>query len=60
MFLPPTHLAVVAGHGEQSNGAVGAAAVADGRHVSVPHDWHGGQPLAGGVRVRDSVALPGR
>lgn len=46
------------GHGEQSNGAVGVAAVADRGHVSVPHDWHGGQPLARGVR--DGVALPGR
>lgn len=47
-------------HGEQGNGAVGVAAVADGGHVSIPHDWHGGQRLAGGVRVRDGVALPGR
>lgn len=53
-----THLGVMVGHGKQSNGAVGVAAVADGGHVSVPHDWHGGQRLARGVRVRDAVALP--
>lgn len=47
-------------HGEQGNGAVGVAAVADRGHVPVPHDWHGGQRLARGVRVRDGVALPGR
>lgn len=56
-----THLAVLVAHGEQSNGAVGvAAAVANGGHVPVPHDWHGGQRLARGVRVRDGVALPAR
>lgn len=55
-----THLAVVIGHSEQGNGAVGVAAVADGGHVSVPHDRRGGQLLAGGVRVRNGVALPGR
>lgn len=59
-LVSSTHLAVVVGHGEQSNGAVGVAAVADRRHVSVPHDWHAGQRLARGVRVRDGVALPGR
>lgn len=56
-----THLAVLVAHGEQSNGAVGvAAAVANGGHVPVPHDWHGGKRLARGVRVRDGVALPAR
>lgn len=55
-----THLAVMVGHGQQSNGAVGVAAVADGGHVPVPHDWHGGQCLARGVRVRDGVALSAR
>lgn len=48
------------GHGQQSNGAVGVAAVADGGHVPVPHDRHGGQRLARGVRVRDGMALPAR
>lgn len=55
-----THLAVVIGHGEQGNRAVGVAAVADGGHVSIPHDRHGGQRLAGGMRMRHGVALPGR
>lgn len=48
------------GHGQQSNGAVGVAAVADGGHMPVPHDRHGGQRLARGVRVRDGMALPAR
>lgn len=48
------------GHSEEGNGAVGVAAVADGGHVSIPHDWHGGQRLALGVWMRNSVALPGR
>lgn len=48
------------GHGEQGDGAVGVAAVADGGHVSVPHDGHRGQRLAGSVRMRHGVALPGR
>lgn len=48
------------GHIEEGNGAVWVAAVAHGGHVSVPHDGHGGQRLALGVGVRDSVALPGR
>ncbi|KAG7240716.1 hypothetical protein INR49_026605 [Caranx melampygus] len=55
-----THLAVVIGHGEQGDRAVGVAAVADGGHVSVPHDGHRGQWLAGSVRMRHGVALPGR
>lgn len=53
-----THLAVMVAHGQQSNGAVGVTAVADGGYVPVPHDGHGGQRLARGVRVRDGVALP--
>lgn len=48
------------GHGEQGDGAVGVAAVADGRHVSVPHDGDGGERLARGVWVCNAVALPGR
>lgn len=48
------------GHSEKGNRAVGIAAVADRGHVSVPHDWHGGQRLARGVRMRNGVALPGR
>lgn len=48
------------GHAEQGDGAVGVTAVADGRHVSVPHDRHGAQRLAGGVRVQNGVSLPGR
>lgn len=56
----PTHLAVVIGQREQGHRAVGVAAVADRRHVSVPHDRRGGQRLAGGVRMRHGVAQPGR
>lgn len=55
-----THLAVVTGHSEQGNGAVGVAAVADRGHVSIPHDRHGGQRLARGVWMLNGVALPGR
>lgn len=55
-----THLAVVIGHAEQGDGAVGVAAVTDRGHVSVPHDRRGGQRLVRGVRVQNGVALPGR
>lgn len=48
------------GHREEGDRAAGVAAVADGRHVSIPHDRHGGQRLAGGVRMHNGVALPSR
>lgn len=60
IHIQSTHLAVVIGHSEQGNGAVGVAAVADRGHVSVPHDGHGGQRLARGVWMLNGVALPGR
>lgn len=47
------------GQSEQGDGTVGVAAVADSGHMSVPHDGHRGQRLAGRVRMRDGVALPG-
>lgn len=54
------YLAVLTGHGEQGDRAVGVAAVAHGGHAAVPEDGHGGQWLARGVRVRHAVALAGR
>lgn len=60
VFHVPAYLAVVIGHREKGYGAVGVAAVTDRGHVSVPHDWHGGQRLARGVRMWNGVALPGR
>lgn len=59
-FFISTHLAVMIGHSEKSNGAVGIAAVADRGHVSIPHDRHRGQRLAGSMRMRNGVALSGR
>ncbi len=47
-------------HSEQGNRAVGVTAVADGGHVSIPHDRNGSQRLARGVWMRNGVALPGR
>lgn len=58
-FLFP-YLAVVIGQSKQGDGAVGVAAVADSGHVSIPHDWHSGQRLAGGVWMLHSVTLSGR
>lgn len=58
--MSPTHLAVVVAHAQEGHGAVGVAAVADRRHVSVPHDGQAGQRLSRGVGVRDGVALAGR
>lgn len=43
------------GQREQGNRAVWVAAVTDWGHVSVPHDWHGSQRLAGGVWVLHGV-----
>lgn len=59
IFHRSTHLAVMVSHSEQSNRAVGVAAVADGGHVSIPHDRDGSQRLARGVWMRNGVALPG-
>lgn len=56
--LPSTHLTVVIGQGEQGDRAVRVAAVADGGHMSIPHDWDGSQRLSWGVGVCHCVALP--
>lgn len=48
------------GHRKQGNRAVGVTAVTDGGHVSVPHDRHGGECLARGVRMCHGVARCGR
>lgn len=55
-----THLAVVIGQTKQGNRAVGVAAVTDSGHMSIPHDWHSGQWLAGGVWMLHGVNLSSR
>lgn len=48
------------GQSKQGNRTVGVTAVADSRHVSIPHDWYSGQWLAGGVWMQHGMALSGR
>lgn len=54
-----SHLAVVAAHRQQGDWAVRVAPITDSRHVSIPHDRHGGQRLARGVWMWYSVTGSG-
>lgn len=59
LFLS-TYLTVVVCHCQQGDRAVGVAPITDSCHVSIPHDRHCGQGLAGCVWMRQCVIGSGR